>query len=136
MAETGLGCPVRRPTSAVNPQSEATEALTSTQTDVVNNISDAAASGGQLEVFDANAATGDSITYTVPSIPANGVSIRAGVKTYTSRGKFQLSIDGVVYGATQDQYSTAVTWPELHLGSLGTTGVITKNFKFDVKDEI
>lgn len=73
-------------------------------------------SAGVGAIFEANAA-GDYLTYQVPVASAGNYAVKVGVKKYATRGIFQLSIDGIAQGSSQDEYSAAEDFTELDLGT-------------------
>lgn len=85
-------------------------------TDSVTLFTDASTSGGTAEKLEANAAN-DYITYPIPNVPAGTYTIQLRAKTHPTRGKFQLSIDGVNQGTVQDQYASTAAWVIFNLGS-------------------
>lgn len=110
---------------------EAEEIESATATDPISVHTDAYAT---IERFDATA-TGDSITYSVPVPHPGTYTINVRVKRHTSRGIFQLAIDGANQGSVQDLYSTATGAAAYQIRSLGTktfTSAGVKQFKFTV----
>ncbi len=83
------------------------------------------------ERLDANA-TGDYVTYTLPNVPAGTYTLIFRTKTGSTRGKFQLSIDGINRGAVQDPYSTAYAYYEVNLGTKTFSSTANRNLKFTV----
>jgi len=71
----------------------------------VSITNDANASGGVLEFLNATA-TGQTITFTTPSMSAGTYQVQMRYKTNTSRGQHSLKIDGAQVGGTLDQYAT------------------------------
>src|SRR5581483_3353466 len=51
-------------------------------------------------------ATGQTITFTTPSMSAGTYQVQMRYKTNTSRGQHSLKIDGAQVGGTLDQYAT------------------------------
>lgn len=97
----------------------------------VSTISEGAASGGQVRRLNATTA-GHYARFTLEAVPAGTHRIKVGVKTANTRGKFQLSIDGVNQGTEQDSYAAAAFYTELDLGekTFATTG--DRDFVFTV----
>lgn len=105
---------------------------TAVSSDSITLVTDASASGGQAERLNSNAVN-DYATYTVPLAQAGTYTIKVRVKRHTSRGKFQLAIDGSNQGSVQDLYSTlANDYVELNLGSKTFSSAGDKNFTFTV----
>src|SRR5882724_6720313 len=81
----------------------------------------------------ASSKAGDSVTFTL-NVPAAGVyDIRVGEKTTTSRGMFQLSVNGTNVGPVSDEYSnTAGTFSTVDLGNFAFAAPGPQTFKFTV----
>jgi len=81
----------------------------------------------------ASSKAGDSVTFTL-NVPAAGVyDIRVGEKTTTSRGMFQLSINGINVGPVSDEYSnTTGTFSTVDLGNFAFAAPGPQTFKFTV----
>ncbi|HZP59129.1 MAG TPA: chitobiase/beta-hexosaminidase C-terminal domain-containing protein, partial [Opitutaceae bacterium] len=92
----------------------------------VSTTSDANASGGILEFLNSTA-TGQSITFTTPSIPAGTYQVQLRYKTNTTRGQHNVKIDGTQVGGTIDQYATTQAYLTATLGNVtfATTGTHT-----------
>ncbi|MBW4085078.1 hypothetical protein [Paenibacillus sp. S150] len=109
------------------------ESLTpwSTSGDPFTYLNDTGASGGRLVKLDTNAA-GDDMQFNVNITQTGTYSIKVGVKKYSTRGKFQLSVDGVNVGGQQDLYAAGNVYEELAIGTytFQTTG--NKRIKFYV----
>lgn len=84
--------------------------------DSVTEHSDGQASGGKLRKLNADAVN-DYVTYSILDVPGGEYLVKVGVKTYSSRGQFQLKINGSNQGAVQDQYAASSSFEELDLGS-------------------
>lgn len=92
--------------------------------------SDANMSGGQGDLFNANASA-DFIQYTV-NVAVNGTyNVKVKVNKYKDRGKYQLAIDGTNQGAVQDNYSATSSYVELDLGNVTFATAGDKMFKFN-----
>lgn len=67
------------------------------------------------------------------SVPKDGLyDIKAGVKKYTNRGRFQMSVDGVNIGSPQDLYSTTGQYVELSIVNNYQLYAGDRRFKFYV----
>jgi hypothetical protein len=94
------------------------EAVTQgTASDSATTFYDSLASAGAAEFLAANAVN-DYIAYTVPGLQAGTYSVKVRFKKYSSRGQFQLAIDGVNQGLVQDQYGSGPSWVEVDLGDV------------------
>lgn len=102
----------------------------SASSDTVSTIYDAAASKGAASKLSSNA-VGDYAAYDIFVPSAGTYSIRAAYKGYTSRGRFQLSIDGVSQGGVQDEYGATAMF-EIDLGTRTFATAGTKEFRFTV----
>lgn len=106
--------------------------ITASVGDVVSIFNDAEASAGAGSKVAANAIA-DYINYLV-NVPAGTYTVKVRFKKYSTRGIFQLSIDGVNLGTPQDEYSAATSnlYTEVTLGTkvFSTTG--NRNFRFTV----
>ncbi len=99
--------------------------------DTVTVFYEGGASGGAADKLNANA-VGDYITYTLPDIPAGDYQVLARVKKFTSRGQFQLDIDGIDQGAIQDEYYNGTAYDAFYLGSRTFTSTGDRDFTFTV----
>jgi N-acetylneuraminic acid mutarotase len=93
-------------------------------------VNDANFSGGfgtLLQATDVN----DFVSYTVPVNVAGYYDIKVGTRTGTGNGIFQLAIDGVNLGYTQDEYASTTGYPVLNLGTI-LLDQGDKTFKFSV----
>jgi beta-glucanase (GH16 family) len=86
-------------------------------------------SGGAATILKA-ATVGEYVTYTVNVPEARTFNIRVGVKKGSTRGMFQMSVNGVNYGSIQDLYSPSSTYEELDLGNVTFDSLGHKSFKF------
>jgi len=106
--------------------------ITASAGDVVSIFNDTAASAGAGSKVASNA-VGDYINYLV-NVPAGTYTVKVRFKKFSSRGIFQLAIDGVNQGAAQDEYTSATTnlYTEVTLGSktFATSG--DHSFRFTV----
>ncbi len=91
---------------------------------------DPEASGGAGRFFNADS-IGDYITYTVPVAKAGTYRVRVGIQTRSTKGIFQLAINGVNQGSPQDEYSPSVTCGMRDLGTV-TLSSGNQAFKFFV----
>lgn len=74
--------------------------------DSAGYLADTGASGGALKLCNLNA-VGDYVEFSV-TVPAPGLySIGSAIKRFTSRGIFQVKVDGVAKGAPVDGYSSS-----------------------------
>jgi hypothetical protein len=89
------------------------------------------ASAGNVVRQDATA-VGDSMTFTVPSVPAGTYDIFVGSLYGGSSGIFSTTINGVAIGSNIDSYETYSTFTENHLGQAEVTATGNLNFKFTV----
>ena len=91
-------------------------ATTSVQTDTNS-------SGGKWVELAGNS-VGDSITFTVPNVPAGTYQLKMEWKGNNSRGILQLAVDGANVGSTLDQYASGQTYPTTTFGNVtfSTTG--------------
>jgi N-acetylneuraminic acid mutarotase len=97
------------------PRSEA-ENLPAQHTAPLSIVMDDHASGGFYSLLQATT-VGDSVTYTVPIAVAGTYDVKVGVKQRSDKGIFQLTIDGANQGYAQDEYSPAVGYNVLDLGT-------------------
>lgn len=110
---------------------EAEDIATAVASDTVTVVTDAAASGGELEKLSSNAVN-DYIAYTIPLAQAGTYTVKVMVKKASTRGQFQMKIDGVNQGAVQDQYSASSAFVEFNLGTKTFTTAGDKEFRFTV----
>lgn len=101
----------------------------STDTSVI--FSDSAASGGTGEKLNSDS-VGDFIDYAVPVTVAGSYDVLIGQKTYTGRGEYQLSVDGVNVGSPQNQYAYPGGYEEVNVGTTSFTTPGNKSFRFTV----
>ena len=100
-------------------------------------VSDTSYSGGKAVILDANA-VGDSITFSIPNIPAGTYDVRVGVKEHPDRGAWQLSIGragGTTeynIGAPRDEYNTSSVFTEYDLGGWSPAASTNEWFKFAI----
>ncbi|MFH1498740.1 MAG: hypothetical protein ABII82_13045 [Verrucomicrobiota bacterium] len=102
-----------------------------TASDTVRLVAEVAANGGLAEKLEANA-IGDQVTYTLPDVPPGVYDVVVRGKNYSSRGRFQLSIDGMNQGGEQDQYAATTGYSERALGTKTFTTSGAKDFTFTV----
>lgn len=99
--------------------------LTPSPGDSAGTLGDAIASGGSLVLCNLNA-VGDYTDFSV-FVPAPGLySLKSAVKTFSSRGMFQLSVDGIAQGPVVDGYSG--TTPAIKVSSHGFVTFSTPGF--------
>jgi hypothetical protein len=86
-------------------------------------ISDAAASGGAWASL-GSTATGQYIEFITTTIPAGTYALELAYKTYSGRGKLQVTIDGTALGAQLDQYAAAQAYATASIGTVtfGSSG--------------
>ncbi|NQX58648.1 carbohydrate-binding protein [Paenibacillus qinlingensis] len=105
--------------------------LGTTSGEALTNSSDTNCSGGVCQIFDSNGVA-DYINY-FANIPHDGkYDIKVGVKKINTRGKFQLSIDGVNKGTVQDLYSATAQYAELSIANDVQLLAGDRRFKFYV----
>jgi len=76
---------------------------------------------------------GDNLTLTLNVAAAGVYDIKVGEKTTTSRGMFQLSVNGANVGPVSDEYSnTTGTFTTVDLGNVTITSPGPQTFKFTV----
>ncbi|GAC1633326.1 MAG: hypothetical protein NVS9B14_07900 [Candidatus Acidiferrum sp.] len=81
----------------------------------------------------ASSQIGDNVTLTLNVSAAGVYDIKVGEKTTTSRGIFQLSVNGANVGPTSDEYSnTTGTFVTVDLGNVTVTAPGPQTFKFTV----
>lgn len=116
------------PRSAITVEAESLTPW-STSGDPFTYLNDSGASGGKLLKFDSNA-LGDDMQLNVNITQTGTYTLKVGVKKYNTRGKFQLSVDGVNVGGQQDVYASGSVYEELTIGTytFQTTG--NKRIKF------
>lgn len=113
---------------------EAENLTVAASTDTVSTIAETNASAGNVRKINSNAVN-DYVSYTV-NVPRTGIfKIVLRYKTATTRGKYQLSIDGVNQGSVMDQYSSTVTYLEHNLGLKQFSSTGNKTFKFTVNSK-
>ena len=94
--------------------------------DVVN---DPAASSGAIMRFQGTV-PGNFATLMVPIPKAGTYNLTIGTKTRDNRGFFQLSIDGVIQGFMQDEYSSSIDYAVRDLGAIAFSTPGDKAFRF------
>jgi beta-glucanase (GH16 family) len=110
---------------------EAEEVADASSTDALTVYADDDAGGRKAEKLASNA-DGDYVAYSVPIPQAGTYNIRLRHKVWSTRGKFQLSIDGVNQGPVVDQYASATAQAEVDLGNKTFASAGTKEFRFTV----
>ncbi|MDF2935093.1 MAG: hypothetical protein K0Q90_466 [Paenibacillaceae bacterium] len=82
-------------------------------------ISDAAASGGKFVKYAAAGAGANShIRFLVHMKEAGEYKLYITGKTYTTRGKYQVYVDGAALGTVQDQYAASETYADALIGKV------------------
>ena len=81
--------------------------------------------------YSSNAA-GDFVTYTVPVNIPGTYDVRVRFKKWTSRGQFQLAIDGTNQGSVYDEYDPNIVYEEVSFGTRNFTTAGDKQFRFTV----
>jgi hypothetical protein len=110
------------------------ESMSTVASDSITEFSESYAGNGAAARLDADAVN-DYVTYTIPISQPGTYAIKVRVKKYTSRGMFQLAIDGANQGSVQDEYSTATgsaAYVLLDLGSKTFAIAGDKQFTFTV----
>jgi hypothetical protein len=109
---------------------EAESVSSITASDPVSVFTETEASAGAGSKVASNA-VGDYINYPI-NVPAGTYTVKVRFKKYSSRGIFQLTIDGANQGTPQDEYASTASYVEVTLGTkvFATSG--TRNFKFTV----
>ena len=74
----------------------------------------------------------DSVTYTVNFARAGTYDLHVTSKNFPTRGMWQLSIDGINYGATQDEYSALEKYVDFDVGPIVISTAGNHSFKFIV----
>jgi sugar lactone lactonase YvrE len=97
----------------------------------VGIYNDVAASGEAGTYFNANA-VGDYITYAATVLQPGTYHVRVGVQTKYDKGLFQLTINGVDVGPTEDEYYPNITYGVRDLGSVSFPTAGTYSLKFTV----
>jgi len=76
---------------------------------------------------------GDNVTFTLNVATPSTYDVKVGVKQYTTRGIWQLSVNGVNVGAPQDEYlNTGGTYAVLDVGNVTISTAGNQTFKFTV----
>lgn len=110
---------------------EAESIATVSSSDPVTEHVDPAAGGGIIEKLNSNAVN-DQVSYTINITEPGTYDIAVRTKKYSTRGQFQLAIDGVNQGSVQDQYAASAVWQDYYLGAKTFTTTGNKVFKFTV----
>lgn len=101
-----------------------------TGSDPISFFSDMNASNGSGGKLESNG-IGDYISYSVPVAVAGTYNVKVRFKSNTTRGIFQLAIDGANQGLEQTQHATSQGWVLVELGSRALTAG-THQFRFNV----
>jgi alpha-galactosidase len=108
------------------------ENLTYTPTGATASVqTDVNSSGGKWIVLSATA-TGQSISYAIPSVAAGTYQVQMEDKGNNTRGILQLAVDGTNLGSTLDQYSAAQTYPTTTFGTVTFSSAGTHTIKLTV----
>jgi hypothetical protein len=76
---------------------------------------------------------GDNVTFTLNVAKPGTYDVKVGVKKYTTRGLWRLSVNGINVGSTQDEYmNTSGTYAVLDVGTVTISSAGNKSFKFTV----
>jgi hypothetical protein len=76
---------------------------------------------------------GDNVTFTLNVAAPGTYDVKVGVKQFTTRGIWQLSVNGVNFGAPQDEYlNTGGTYAVLDVGNVTISTAGNQTFKFTV----
>jgi hypothetical protein len=76
---------------------------------------------------------GDNVTFTLSVAQPRTYDVKVGVKKYTTRGIWQLSVNGVNVGPRQDEYmNTGGTYAVLDVGTVTISSVGNQSFRFTV----
>jgi hypothetical protein len=76
---------------------------------------------------------GDNVTFTLNVATPGTYDVRVGVKQFTTRGIWQLSVNGVSAGLPQDEYlNTGGTYAVLDVGNVTISTAGNQTFKFTV----
>lgn len=110
---------------------EAERVTSSSASDTVTDVSETPLSGRHGELLESNAVN-DFIAYTLPNVPAGTYSVIVGVKRHNSRGKFQLTIDGVNQGSQCDLYTNGQDYVSFNLGTKTFSTAGSRQFVFTV----
>jgi hypothetical protein len=92
---------------------------------------EASADNGGLRYHNADS-VGDALSYTLLPRSLGTFSVRVRTKRFTSRGQYQLSIDGVNQGPVRDEYSSTAVFAEADLGTVTFTDLGARTFTFTV----
>jgi alpha-glucosidase len=103
------------------------ESLTYTPNGATASVQTDANSSGGKWVELASTATGQYISFAIPSVAAGTYQLQMEWKGNTTRGILQLSVDGTNLGGTVDQYSAAQSYPTTTFGNVtfGSAGTHT-----------
>jgi hypothetical protein len=83
-------------------------------------------------ILDATKA-GDNVTFTLNVAQPATYDVKIGVKEYTTRGIWQMSVNGVNVGPTQDEYmNTGGTYAALDVGTVTISSAGNQSFNFTV----
>lgn len=75
---------------------------------------------------------GDNVTYTVNVATAGTYDVKVSVKKFSTRGIWQLTVNGTGLGAVQDEYTAADAYAVFDLGNFTFSTAGSYSFKFTV----
>lgn len=75
---------------------------------------------------------GDNVTYTVNIASAATYDVKVGIKRISTRGIWQLSVNGKNVGPTEDEYGSSVVFAEFDLGNVTISASGNSTFKFTI----
>lgn len=102
-----------------------------TSGDALTDSADTSCSRAYCKILSSNA-PGDFMNL-FASVPKDGLyDVKVGVKKWTNRGQFQMSIDGTNVGSIQDHYSSVPEYTELTIASNYQLYAGERRFKFYV----
>ena len=114
-------------------ETEALMTQTSKGTNYVIFTDDLLTSGGAAGLLKP-AKVGDYVSYTVPFCQSGTYDVKVGIRTGDNQGIFQLVIDGVNHGSSQDEYSPTIGYEVRDLGPVTFATDGAKTFQFVAVD--
>lgn len=127
LADAAMFVPLK---STLTFEAESIVGITVSSGETASIFTETEASNGVGSKVNSNAQS-DFISYPLPNIPAGAYSIRVRYKKFTSRGIFQLFVDGVTQGGTVNEYG-ATAYDEVNLGTIAFAAAGSHEFKFQV----